>query len=147
RRTGRGGHRRRRPADPIGSGRDVRRIRPAGPDGGRQEGRGRRADPDPRARHRRRLRRQGGRPRRRPGLPEGRRRGVMRMDLQPVALSNRFVRLEPFSEAARADVGAALDCDPGAWDVMVTPAYGAHFETWWTSAMTAMQAGNRIPYA
>lgn len=71
----------------------------------------------------------------------------MRMDLRPVALSNRFVRLEPFSEAARADIGAALDCDPDAWDVMVTPAYGAHFATWWASAMAAMQAGSRIPYA
>lgn len=71
----------------------------------------------------------------------------MRMELQPVALSNRFVRLEPFSEAARADMGAALDSDPDAWDVMVTPAYGAHFETWWASAMAAMQAGGRIPYA
>jgi len=68
------------------------------------------------------------------------------MDLQPVTLSNRFVRLEPFSEAARADIRAALDYDPDAWDGMVAPAYGAHFKTWWASAMAAMQAGGRIPY-
>lgn len=69
------------------------------------------------------------------------------MDLQPIVLANRFVRLEPFREAAKADIGAALDCDPDAWDGMVVPAYGAHFDGWWASAMTAMQAGSRIPYA
>ena len=69
------------------------------------------------------------------------------MVLQPVALSDRFVRLEPFTESMKADVGAALDCDPDAWDGMVASAYGAHFDGWWASAMAAMQAGGRIPYA
>jgi len=69
------------------------------------------------------------------------------MDLQPVVLADQFVRLEPFSEAGKGQIGAALDCDPDAWDIMVAPAYGAYFETWWASAMTAMQAGSRIPYA
>ncbi len=64
-----------------------------------------------------------------------------------VLLEDRFVRLEPFEEALRGEVRVALDSDPDAWDIMVAPAYGDHFDGWWASALAAMRAGTRIAYA
>ena len=69
------------------------------------------------------------------------------MRIATVPLENRFVRLEPFEDGLKAEVRAALDCDSEAWDIMVAPAYGAHFDHWWDSALSAMQAGTRIAYA
>ena len=69
------------------------------------------------------------------------------MRIATVPLEDRFVRLEPFEDGLKAEVRAALDCDSEAWDIMVAPAYGAHFEAWWTAALAAMQAGTRIAYA
>ena len=62
------------------------------------------------------------------------------MQIAAVPLEDRFVRLEPFEEGLKAEVKAALDCDPEAWDIMVAPAYGDHFEVWWNAAVAAMQA-------
>jgi RimJ/RimL family protein N-acetyltransferase len=62
-------------------------------------------------------------------------------------LENRFVRLEPFEAGLEAEVRAALDCDPDAWDIMVGAAYGEHFDGWWRSALAAMAAGSRIAWA
>ncbi|ANC52932.1 alanine acetyltransferase [Brevundimonas sp. GW460-12-10-14-LB2] len=70
---------------------------------------------------------------------------MMRIGAEP--LEDRFVRLEPFEDGLKAEVQAALDCDAAAWNIMVAPAYGAHFEGWWDSALAAMQAGTRIAYA
>jgi RimJ/RimL family protein N-acetyltransferase len=69
----------------------------------------------------------------------------MRIGMGP--LEDRFVRLEPFKDGLRAEVRAALDCDPDAWEIMVAPAYGDHFEAWWNAAMAAMKAQTRIAYA
>ena len=69
------------------------------------------------------------------------------MRIAMVPLEDRFVRLEPFEEASRGEVRAALDCDPDAWGIMVAPAYGDHFDGWWASALAAMRAGSRIAYA
>lgn len=74
------------------------------------------------------------------------------MSLRPMVLAvepltNRFVRLEPFETRLEAEVRAALDCDPDAWDIMVGAAYGEHFENWWRSALAAMAEGSRIAYA
>jgi RimJ/RimL family protein N-acetyltransferase len=69
------------------------------------------------------------------------------MDLRTEVLEDRFVRLEPFTPALEAEVRAALDCDPEAWDIMVGAAYGEHFEGWWASALAAMAAGSRIAFA
>lgn len=63
------------------------------------------------------------------------------------SLENRFVRLEPFEAGLEAEVRAALDCDPDAWDIMVGAAYGEHFDGWWRSALAAMAEGSRIAYA
>jgi RimJ/RimL family protein N-acetyltransferase len=69
------------------------------------------------------------------------------MDLRTEVLEDRFVRLEPFTPALEAEVRAALDCDPEAWDIMVGAAYGDHFDGWWASALAAMAAGSRIAFA
>lgn len=68
------------------------------------------------------------------------------MMLEACLLEDRFVRLEPFTEGAKAEIGATLDCDPAAWDIMVSPACGVHFDAWWASATTAMRRGDRIAY-
>lgn len=66
----------------------------------------------------------------------------------PVAvLQDENVRLEPFSDANKAEVQQALDHDTEAWLGMVGAAYGQYFEPWWSAAETAMQSGSRIAYA
>ena len=69
------------------------------------------------------------------------------MKLSPIVLEDAFVRLEPFSEALKEEVRAALDCDADAWNGMVAAAYGVHFDGWWDAALRAMTAGSRIAYA
>jgi len=69
------------------------------------------------------------------------------MDLTVTPLENRFVRLEPFADALEGEVRAALDCDAPSWDIMVSAAYGPHFDGWWRSALKAMEQGTRIAYA
>ena len=70
---------------------------------------------------------------------------MMRIGAGP--LEDRFVRLEPFEDGLKAEVRAALDCDPEAWAIMVGSAQGEHFDGWWTAALAAMRAGTRIAYA
>lgn len=69
------------------------------------------------------------------------------MRIAAVPLEDRFVRLEPFDDALKGEVQAALDGDAASWDIMVAPAYGDHFEAWWNAALSAMQAQTRIAYA
>lgn len=69
------------------------------------------------------------------------------MQIATTVLEDRFVRLEPYTDALREEVRLALDCDPDAWDVMATTAYGEHFDAWWNAALAAMKAGTRIAYA
>lgn len=70
-----------------------------------------------------------------------------RMDLSITPLEDGFVRLEPFTDALTDEVRRALDCDSASWDIMVGAAHGPYFDGWWASAMTALAAGTRIPYA
>jgi len=69
------------------------------------------------------------------------------VNLSPVVLENRFVRLEPFTAGLEGEVRAALDCDPEAWNGMVSAAYGEHFDRWWAAALKAMATGARIAFA
>lgn len=69
------------------------------------------------------------------------------MALAAEPLENRFVRLEPFTPSLEAEMRAALDCDPESWDIMVSAGYGAHFDGWWRSALSAMAQGTRIAWA
>ena len=56
-------------------------------------------------------------------------------------LEGRFVRLEPFVPALKAEVRAAMDCDAETWAIMSTNGSGEDFEGWWA------KAGGRLPYA
>jgi RimJ/RimL family protein N-acetyltransferase len=67
--------------------------------------------------------------------------------LQPLALAGRHVRLEPYADALREPVRAALDCDPDAWQLFATNARGADFDTWWNTVTTQMAQGTWIAYA
>ena len=69
------------------------------------------------------------------------------MKIEAVGLQDRFVRLEPFTEALKDEVRAALDCDSASWDIMVGAAYGPDFDGWWASAIKAMGQGTRVAYA
>ncbi|NBB52052.1 GNAT family N-acetyltransferase [Rhizobium sp. CRIBSB] len=69
------------------------------------------------------------------------------MKIAAVVLADRFVRLEPFTEALRDELRAALDCDSASWDIMVSAAYGPHFDGWWTAAIRAMAGGTRVAWA
>lgn len=69
------------------------------------------------------------------------------MQLAAAPLGNRFVRLEPFTPNIEAEVRAALDCDAPSWDIMVSAAYGLHFDGWWRGALAAMEQGTRIAWA
>lgn len=72
---------------------------------------------------------------------------MSQMDLPAIVIEDRFVRLEPFTDALRNEVRDALNCDPDAWQGMVGSAYGEQFEVWWVSAMSAMARGSRIAWA
>lgn len=65
------------------------------------------------------------------------------MKLETVVLEGQHVRLEPLGEANRAEVRAALDCDPEAWSIMVNVGFGEHFERWWRHA----RDGRGLPFA
>ena len=63
------------------------------------------------------------------------------MRLEPRVLQNRFVRLEPFGEAVRSEVKAALDVDAEAWSVMSATAMAEHFDPWWSMILDQTAAG------
>ena len=69
------------------------------------------------------------------------------LQLKPQVLEGRFVRLEPYDEALKADLRRALDCDPDSWNVFAASGQGAQFDGWWARAMEEMAAGTRVPYA
>jgi RimJ/RimL family protein N-acetyltransferase len=58
--------------------------------------------------------------------------GDENMQLEPKVLENRFVRLEPMSEAHREDLRAACDADPATWtDLYPYSLAGEHFDGGW----------------
>ena len=69
------------------------------------------------------------------------------MRIEPVVLENRWVRLEPFAAALKEDVRAAISVDEPAWSIMVSTAYGEHFDPWWDGFVERMAAGRDTPYA
>lgn len=69
------------------------------------------------------------------------------MILPCTPLSGRHIRLEPYSDAVRAEVQQALDRDAAAWDLFAVSGQGAHFETWWANIAKASHAGTWIAYA
>jgi N-acetyltransferase len=72
-------------------------------------------------------------------------REPMHLGIEP--LRGRFVTLEPYAPELRAEVQAALDCDPDAWRLFASCGAGEHFDGWWANAIAAMEAGEWIPFA
>lgn len=68
------------------------------------------------------------------------------LQLTPQVLAGRFVRLEPYEEAAKEHLRAALDRDPDAWNVFAASGQGEHFESWWRRSREELAAGTRIPF-
>jgi RimJ/RimL family protein N-acetyltransferase len=54
------------------------------------------------------------------------------MDLAFRPLQGRFVRLEPFAPELKAEVRAAIDCDPDSWAIMPINPMGEGFEPFWS---------------
>jgi len=63
------------------------------------------------------------------------------------ALQGRHIRLEPYTEALREPVRAALDCDAPAWDLFAMSGQGAHFAEWWRRLNAGMAAGTWLAFA
>ena len=69
------------------------------------------------------------------------------MRIEPVVLENRWLRLEPFAPELKEEVRAALNIDEAAWSIMVSTAYGEHFDPWWDGFVERLAAGRDTPYA
>ena len=69
------------------------------------------------------------------------------MRIEPLVLENRWVRLEPFEPGLKEAVRAALNVDEAAWSIMVSTAYGEHFDPWWDGFIERFEAGRDTPYA
>ncbi|MBM3117347.1 GNAT family N-acetyltransferase [Jeongeupia naejangsanensis] len=67
--------------------------------------------------------------------------------LAPQTLNGSIVRLEPYADALKDDVRTALDCDPDGWNLFAMSGQGKHFESWWTTIMAQVDAGQWIAYA
>jgi RimJ/RimL family protein N-acetyltransferase len=67
--------------------------------------------------------------------------------LERVPLSGRFVRLEPYEEAVKAQVRVALDCDAAAWNLFAVSGQGDHFDTFWSNIEREVCAGRWLAYA
>lgn len=67
--------------------------------------------------------------------------------LEAGLLAGRFIELQPYCEAIKADVRRALDCDSEAWNLFSLSGQGEHFESWWSRLTGSMDRGQWIPYA
>ena len=56
------------------------------------------------------------------------------------------VRLEPYAAANRAELSAALDCDPDSWLLLSSTARGEAFAPWWDGALREVGQGSRLAY-
>ena len=69
------------------------------------------------------------------------------MKLEYAPLAGRFLRLQPFAAGLKAEVRAAVDCDPETWAIMpVNPMGEEGFDTYWAAACGA-PPGERMAYA
>jgi len=67
--------------------------------------------------------------------------------LEPGVLRGRHIALEPYSDALKEDVRAALDCDADAWQLFFVGGQGEQFENWWTTVNARVAAGTGVAYA
>jgi RimJ/RimL family protein N-acetyltransferase len=68
------------------------------------------------------------------------------MEIGFQALEGRFVRLEPLKPEHKEELRTAVDCDPGAWSILLVNPIGAGFEEYW-EANCGAPATERLPYA
>ena len=69
------------------------------------------------------------------------------MKIEAIVLEDRFVRLEPLTEALREPMRQALDFDPEAWGRMVGSGYGERFDGFFSSAFADMAKGTKVAWA
>jgi len=70
------------------------------------------------------------------------------MNLTPVVLENRYVRLEPLADHHREPLRTACDADPDLWSSLYYRPYGgAHFDAGWEDLVAGQLAGTRVPFA
>lgn len=67
--------------------------------------------------------------------------------LDNVVIEGHYVRLEPYQEALRGQVRAALDCDAEGWHLFAISGQGAHFDGWWNMLNAQVAQGEWIAYA
>ena len=70
------------------------------------------------------------------------------MQLEPLVLESRFLRLEPMGEAHREALRAACDADPDTW-IRLYPysMAGQHFDPTWARMQKDIAAGRTIAFA
>lgn len=72
----------------------------------------------------------------------------MTMQLEPKVLEDRFVRLEPITEAHREDLRAACDADPQVWTELYPFSWGGdQFDPTWIRLRDDQSAGRTLPFA
>jgi N-acetyltransferase len=70
------------------------------------------------------------------------------MQLEPKILENRFLRLEPMSEAHREDLCGACNADQAIWAELYPYSWaGEHFDATWAKLLRDQAAGNTQGYA
>jgi RimJ/RimL family protein N-acetyltransferase len=67
--------------------------------------------------------------------------------MKTIPLQGRHVRLEPYTEALREPVRAALDCDPDAWRLFALNGQGDGFDGFWRTLNDQVAQGGWIAYA
>ena len=68
------------------------------------------------------------------------------MKLEYIPLTGKFLRLQPFAPELKAEVRAAVDCDPETWAIMPVNPMGDGFDAYWSAACGA-PPGQRMAYA
>lgn len=69
------------------------------------------------------------------------------MIIKPKTLKGRHVRLEPITPDMKDEMRGAIDCDPGAWEIMSINGCGEGFPEWWAMATRQTDAGDRVVFA
>src|SRR5947209_8669916 len=70
------------------------------------------------------------------------------MQLQPVVLENRWLRLEPMGEAHKEGLRAACAADPDIWERLYPYSWaGEHFEPTWAKLMKDVAGGATMAFA
>lgn len=66
------------------------------------------------------------------------------MDLQPLPLEGRVVRLLPFAPELKERVRAAMDCDADAWSLVSATSQGEAFDASWDQMLGQQAQGEMI---